>query len=77
LNFKDPLIKEKIVSFTSNIAKKTQQREKDQAVTHSILKSSIDPQFQEIMVVENENKFEARNIKSSLEKQMETRTHKK
>jgi hypothetical protein len=77
LNFKDPLIKEKLASFTNRLAKKTQQREKDQAVTQNILKSSIGPQFQEIMVVTECKKVEARKTKASLEKQMETRTQKK
>jgi hypothetical protein len=58
LNFKDPLIKEKLSSFTNMIA-------------------SVGPQFQEIMVVTNAKKDEARNKNGSLEKQMEKMTQKK
>jgi hypothetical protein len=60
LNFKDPLIKRKRDSFTNRITRKTQQRENDRAVTQNILKSSVDPQLQEMMAISNAKKDEPR-----------------
>jgi hypothetical protein len=45
LNFSNPQTIQKITDFTNNLAEKARQREKDQAVTANILKSSIGPQL--------------------------------
>jgi hypothetical protein len=47
LDFSNPQTIQKIVDFTNKLVERARQREKDQAFTDNILKSSIVPQFQE------------------------------
>jgi hypothetical protein len=49
---------------------KEKQTRQDQAITRNILKSSVGPQFQEMMAATDAKKAEARKTKESLENQM-------
>jgi hypothetical protein len=43
LDFNDPMIREKLVSFTNKVIERAHQIERDQTTTHNILKSSVRP----------------------------------